>query len=76
MAQAIIQDKKTVLSCCAYCDNEYNAGGYFVGVPTILGANGIEKIIELDLNKNEMAQFEESLGHVKELSKKVDELLS
>ncbi|MBN2591333.1 MAG: malate dehydrogenase [Sedimentisphaerales bacterium] len=76
MAQAIIQDKKTVLSCCAYCDSEYNAGGYFVGVPAILGAHGIEKIIELDLNKNETTQFEKSLGHVKELALKVDGLLS
>ncbi len=75
MAQAIIQDKKTVLSCCAYCDSEYNAGGYFVGVPAILGAQGIEKIIELDLNKNETAQFEKSLSHVKELTQKVDQLL-
>ncbi len=76
MAQAIIQDKKNVLSCCAYCDSEYKAGGYFVGVPAILGAQGIEKIVELDLNKNETAQFEKSLGHVKELTQKVDELLS
>jgi malate dehydrogenase len=76
MAQAIIQDKKTVLSCCAYCDSEYNAGGYFVGVPAVLGTNGIEKIIELDLNKHETALFEKSLGHVKELAQKVDQLLS
>lgn len=75
MAQAIIQDKKTVLSCCAYCDSEYNAGGYFVGVPAILGTNGIEKILELELNKNETAQFEKSLSHVKELALKVDQLL-
>ncbi len=75
MAQAIVQDKKTVLSCCAYCDSEYNAGGYFVGVPAILGTNGIEKIVELDLNKNETALFEKSLGHVKELAQKVDQLL-
>lgn len=76
MAQAIIQDNKTVLSCCAYCDNEYNAGGYFVGVPAVLGANGIEKIIELELNNTEQSQFEKSLNHVKELALKVDELLS
>jgi len=76
MAQAIIQDKKTVLSCCAYCDSEYKAGGYFVGVPAILGAQGIEKVIELDLNESETSLFEESLGHVKKLALKVDELLS
>lgn len=76
MAQAIIEDKKTVVSCCAYCDKEYNAGGFFVGVPAIIGADGIEKIIELTLNKGELGQFAESLGHVKELAAKVDKLLS
>ncbi|MBN1975369.1 MAG: malate dehydrogenase [Sedimentisphaerales bacterium] len=76
MAQAIIEDKKAVLSCCAYCKNEYNAGGYFVGVPAVLGAKGVEKIIELELNKDELSQFDKSLSHVKELSAKVDELLS
>jgi len=76
MAQAILEDTKAVLSCCAYCDSEYNAGGYFVGVPAVLGAKGIEKIIELDLNKDELTQFEKSLGHVKELAAKVDGLLS
>ena len=75
MAEAILQDKKTVMSCCAYCDGEYGAGGYFVGVPTILGAGGVEKVIELDLDESEREQFEGSLAHVKELSRKVDGLL-
>ena len=75
MTEAILKDKKTVMSCCAYCENEYNVDGYYVGVPAILGANGVEKVIELNLNKNELAQFVESLGHVKKLVKKVDELL-
>jgi malate dehydrogenase len=75
MAEAILKDKKTVLSCCAYCDSQYNAGGYFIGVPAILGKNGVEKVIELDLNSSEQAQFEKSLAHVKQLAAKVDELL-
>ena len=75
MAQAILKDKKTTLSCCAYCQDEYNVGGYFVGVPAILGAKGVERIIKLNLNKKELAQFEESLGHVKQLVTKVDVLL-
>lgn len=75
MAQAIIEDKKTVISCCAYCEKEYKAGGYFVGVPAVIGANGIEKIIELALNKDELGQFANSLGHVKELAAKVDSAL-
>jgi malate dehydrogenase len=75
MAEAILKDKKTLLSCCAYCDSEYHAGGYFVGVPAILGKNGVEKVIELDLNESERAQFEKSLAHVKQLAAKVDKLM-
>ena len=75
MAEAILKDKKTVVSCCAYCDKEYGVGGYFVGVPAVLGKSGVGKIIELDLNEGEHARFEQSLSHVKQLAAKVDELL-
>lgn len=75
MAEAILEDKKSVISCCAYCDSEYNAGGYFVGVPVVLGKNGVEKVIELNLNEHERARFEKSLAHVKQLVIKVDKLL-
>lgn len=75
MAEAILKDKKNVLSCCAYCDTEYDVGGYFVGVPAVLGARGVEKIIELNLNAQESQAFDKSLAHVKQLVAKVDELL-
>ncbi len=75
MAEAILKDKKTVLSCCAYCDGEYGVGGFFVGVPAVLGANGVEKVIELDLNESEQALLEKSVNHVKQLATKVDKLL-
>ena len=75
MAEAILKDKKTEVSCCAYCDSEYDAGGYHVGVPVVLGNNGVEKIIELDLNDSELAQFQKSLAHVKQLAEQVDKLL-
>ncbi len=75
MAEAILKDKKTVLSCCAYCNSEYNAGGYFVGVPVVLGKTGVEKIIVLNLNESERAKLEKSLTHVKQLVAKVDKLL-
>ena len=75
MAEAIQKDKKTVISCCVYCDSQYNAGGYFIGVPAVLGKNGIEKVIELDLNSSERVQFDKSLAHVKQLTVKVDDLL-
>ncbi len=75
MAEAILKDKKTAMPCCAYCDSEYDAGGYFVGVPVILGGHGVEKVIELNLNDSEQVQFQQSLTHVKELVTKVDGLL-
>jgi malate dehydrogenase len=75
MAESILRDKKNIISCCAYCDSEYNVGGYFVGVPSVLGAKGVEKVIELDLNDSERTQFQKSLEHVKQLVAKVDKLL-
>jgi len=75
MTDAILNDRKNIISCCAYCNSEYNAGGYFVGIPVVLGKNGIEQIIELDLNKVESDQFEKSLAHVKQLAEQVDKLL-
>ena len=67
MAEAIIKDKKRVLPCAAYCDSEYGVGGYFVGVPAVLGNNGVEKVIEIDLTPDEQALMDESVSHVKDL---------
>jgi len=75
MAEAVLADKKSVFSCCAYCGGEYNVGGYFIGVPAVVGAGGIEKIIELDLNESEKNNFQKSLNHVKELVTKVDKII-
>lgn len=75
MAEAILKDKKTVMSCCAYCDSEYGAGGHFVGVPVVIGKDGIEKIIELDLNDSERNLFKKSLAHVQQLAAQVNKLL-
>ncbi len=67
MAEAIIRDKKRILPCAAYCQKEYGVGGYFVGVPAVLGAGGVEKVIEVQLDESERALFSSSVGHVKEL---------
>ncbi len=75
MTEAIILDKKRLLPCCAYCDQEYGIGGYFVGVPVILGANGVEKIIELKLNPQEKELFDNSVQHVKQLAHQVDQMI-
>jgi len=71
MAEAIIKDKKRILACAAYCDKEYGVGGYFVGVPCILGTEGVEKIIEVELDADEKKMMQTSVDHVKELVKAV-----
>jgi malate dehydrogenase len=67
MVEAIVRDKKRLIPCAAYCDKEYGVGGYYVGVPVILGAGGVERIIELDLDESERAMFEKSVESVKGL---------
>src|SRR4051794_3211893 len=67
MVEAIIRDKKRLIPCAAYCDKEYSVGGYYVGVPVILGAGGVERIIELELTASERADFQKSIAAVKEL---------
>ena len=69
MVEAIVRDKKRLIPCAAYCDKEYGVGGYFVGVPVILGAGGVEKVIELKLTSQEQAGFQKSVDAVKELVK-------
>jgi malate dehydrogenase len=71
MAEAIIKDKKRILPCAAYCDKEYGIGGYFVGVPCVLGTAGVEKVLEIELDADERKMFQTSVDHVKELVKVV-----
>ena len=74
MAEAIIKDKKRILPVAAYCDKEYGIGGYFVGVPAVLGKNGVEKVLEVPLSPEEKAAFQVSIDHVKELVAEVEKL--
>ena len=67
MAESIIKDKKRILPCAAYCEKEYGIGGYFVGVPCVLGKDGVERVIEVELDANERKMFQTSVDHVKEL---------
>ena len=76
MVEAIVRDKKRLLPCAAYCDKEYGVGGYYVGVPVILGAKGVEKVIELQLDPQEKAAFENSVTAVKSLVKTMGELMA
>ncbi|NOY42881.1 MAG: malate dehydrogenase [Planctomycetes bacterium] len=67
MVEAIVRDKKRLIPCAAYCDKEYGVGGYYVGVPVVLGSGGVEKIVELKLTDGEQAAFQKSIDAVKEL---------
>jgi malate dehydrogenase len=69
MVEAIVRDKKRLIPCAAYCDKEYGVGGYFVGVPVILGSSGVEKVIQLELSASERVEFQKSVDAVKELVK-------
>ena len=71
MAESIIRDKKRILPCAAYCDKEYGIGGYFVGVPCVLGTAGVERVIEIELDEKERQMFNTSVQHVKDLVKSV-----
>jgi len=75
MAESIIRDKRRILPCAAFCDEQYGVGGYFVGVPCVLGRNGVEEVIELPLNAEEKAQFDTSVSHVKALVADTEKLL-
>jgi malate dehydrogenase len=75
MVEAIIRDKKRLLPCAAYCDREYGVGGYYVGVPAVLGAGGVERIVEIALTDEEQAHFGKSVEAVKELVHRMNELL-
>ena len=74
MAEAIIRDKKRIIPCAAYCEKQYGVGGYFVGVPAVLGARGVEKIIEFKLNEQEQKLMDASASHVKDLVDTVKKL--
>jgi malate dehydrogenase len=75
MVEAIVKDKKRLLPCAAYCDKQYAVGGYYVGVPIILGAGGVEKVVELDLTDQERADFQKSVNAVKELIATMNKLM-
>ncbi|HMO14207.1 MAG TPA: malate dehydrogenase [Pirellulaceae bacterium] len=75
MVEAIVKDKKRVIPCAAYCDKEYSVGGYYVGVPIVLGGKGVEKIIEIELDQQEAADFKKSVDAVKELVGAMTELV-
>ena len=67
MAEAYLKDQKRLLPCAAYVDGAYGLNGMYVGVPTIIGAGGIERVVDIKLNKDEQAMFDKSVDAVKGL---------
>ncbi len=74
MAESILKDQKRVLPTCAYLDGEYGVDGYYVGVPVVLGANGVERIMEVDLDETEQAAMDVSVNAVKGLVADMEKL--
>ena len=67
MADSYLKDKKRVLPCAAYLNGQYGVRGLYVGVPVVIGAKGVERIVEISLNKSENAQFQKSVASVRAL---------
>ncbi len=67
MVDSYLKDKKRVLPCAAYLNGEFGVKGLYVGVPVVIGAKGVERVIEIDLNRNERAAFIDSVEAVKSL---------
>ena len=78
MAESYLKDLKKELPCAAHLSGEYGVNNLYVGVPVIIGKNGVEKVIEIDLNEKEKSNFEKSIKSVKDLfqaAKKIDNSL-
>jgi malate dehydrogenase len=67
MAEAFLFDKKQILPAAALLEGEYGVKGFYVGVPVQIGAGGVERVVEIDLSKEEKAALDASVGHVREL---------
>ena len=76
MAEAFLKDRKRVVPCAARLDGEYGVRGLYVGVPAIIGADGVERVIELPLDDAERAMFDRSVKAVEDLVGALDSVLA
>jgi malate dehydrogenase len=67
MIEAYLRDKKRVLPCAAWLTGQYGVRDLYVGVPVVIGAGGVERIVEIELNHEEKAEFDRSVSAVREL---------
>jgi malate dehydrogenase len=74
MAESYLLDKKRVLPCAAYVDGAYGLKGLYVGVPVVIGAKGVERIVEIKLNAAEKKKFQNSVNAVRTLISECDRL--
>ncbi len=74
MAESYLRDKKRVLPCAAYLSGQYGIRDIYVGVPAVIGAGGVERVVEIELNKSEKAALGKSVGAVRELLRVVKRL--
>jgi malate dehydrogenase len=65
MAESFLKDKKRVIPCASFCEGEFGINGYFIGVPTVIGSNGVEKILEFHLTNDEKLDLSRTLNAVK-----------
>ena len=71
MAEAFLKDKKRVLACACLLEGEYGVDGLYVGVPCVLGAGGVEKVLEVEMNAEERKLFDGSVDHVRSLVEQI-----
>jgi malate dehydrogenase len=76
MAEAYLFDKRQILPCAALLEGEYGVRGVYAGVPVLIGAAGVEKVIEIELSEKEKKEFASSVDHVKELVAAMDKVLA
>ena len=65
MAESYLKDKKRLIPCASLCEGEFGVDGYFIGVPTVIGSNGVERIVEFEMNNEEKEQLNQTLSAVK-----------
>jgi malate dehydrogenase len=76
MADAYLNDRRAVLPCAAYLEGEYGLRDLYVGVPVQIGAGGVERVIEIDLDPAEREALRASAAHVRELVEAMDRVLA
>jgi malate dehydrogenase len=67
MAESFLRDQKRVLPCAAWLNGQYGLKDIYVGVPVVIGAGGVERVVEIDLNDDEKAMFAKSVASVETL---------